>query len=163
RDPELRTRVRGTGIAPSPESEPVLQSFRIAYQARYPEDSQSTSSGLGASYDATYALALAMVAGGGTSGPEIARRLRQPRRGQALPLGPTNVLSAFRRFDAGETIAATGTFSTLAWDDRGAISAGRIEIWCVESIDGAPTYTSSGLSADIPDQTLHGENRVCSV
>ena len=163
RNPELRTRVRGTGIAPGPDSEPVLQSFRIAYQARYPDDLQSTSSGLGASYDATYAVALAMVAGGGTSGAEIARGLRKLGRGQGLPLGPTNILSAFRRFDAGESIAAIGTFSQLAWDDRGAISAGRIEIWCVELVEGAPAYTSSGLSADIPDQTLHGENRVCGL
>jgi ABC-type branched-subunit amino acid transport system substrate-binding protein len=162
--PELRDRVRGTGVTASAASAGVDESFQIDYQLRYPDDDSASSSGLGTSYDATYALAYALVASrhDAISGAAIARGLRQLTGGDAVPLRPTSILSAFSKLGQDQPIGAIGTLAPLAWDDRGAVAAGTIEIWCVEIANGTPGYTSSGLSAEIPAQMFIGENRGCS-
>jgi ABC-type branched-subunit amino acid transport system substrate-binding protein len=162
--PDLRDRVRGTGVTASAAAAAVDESFQIDYQLRYPDDDSASSSGLGTSYDATYALAYALVASrsDAISGVAIARGLRQLSGGDDVPLRPTSILSAFSKLTQDQPIAAIGTLAPLAWDERGAVAAGTIEIWCVEFANGVAGYTSSGLSAAIPAQILIGQNHACS-
>ena len=162
--PDLAERVRGTGTTPSKQSISINQNFLINYHTRFPDLDEATSAGVGASYDATYAIAFAIVAAqGDLSGNSIANGLRRLSSGELIQLGPTHILRALGKLSRGESINAVGTYSALAWDDRGAISAGTVEIWCVELVDGNPTFVSSGLTANIPSQMFEGENTVCPV
>ncbi|HTU57513.1 MAG TPA: hypothetical protein VMF89_03750, partial [Polyangiales bacterium] len=162
--PDLAQRVRGTGTTPSKQSIPIDQNFLINYTTRYPDFDEATSAGVGASYDATYAIAFAIAAAqGDLTGHSIANGLRRLSSGELIELGPTNILRAFGKLATGESINVVGTYSALAWDDRGAISAGTVEIWCVELVGGKPAFVSSGLTANIPSLMLEGENTVCPV
>jgi branched-chain amino acid transport system substrate-binding protein len=162
--PDLAARVRGTGTTPSKESIAIDQNFLINYTTRYPDFDEASSAGVGASYDATYAIAYAIVAAqGDVTGHSIANGLRRLSSGELVELGPTHILRALGKLSNGESITAVGTYSALAWDDRGAISAGTVEIWCVELVGGKPVFVSSGLTASIPSQVLEGDNTVCPV
>jgi branched-chain amino acid transport system substrate-binding protein len=162
-NPELARRVRGTGIAPTPESRTVNSSFVLSYRTRFPADDAATSAEVGTSYDAIYAVAYALVAGRGEpSGQTVAQGLRRLGTGDALALSPTKVLAALQRLAAASSIAAQGTHSLLSWDERGAIAQATAEIWCVRMADGTARFVSSGLTADLPAQTLSGENRTCA-
>lgn len=162
--PDLAERVRGTGTTPSKQSRAIDQNFLINYSTRYPDFDEATSAGVGASYDATYAIAYAIVAAqGDLNGHSIANGLRRLSSGELVELGPTHILRALAKLASGESVTAVGTYSALAWDDRGAISAGTVEIWCVELVGGKPAFVSSGLMASIPSQMLEGDNTVCPV
>jgi ABC-type branched-subunit amino acid transport system substrate-binding protein len=161
--PALQKRVRGTGVSPSPESEAVYRSFLVDYESHHPGDTQASSSGVGTSYDAVYALAFAMVASRADSASDIAHGLRAlySQGEEPLAIGPTTTLAAFRALQTGQPVALQGTFSALAWDDRGAIAAGTLEVWCVDGQGDAVTYRASGLTAELPSQALQGENKLC--
>ncbi|HET8938516.1 MAG TPA: hypothetical protein VFN67_33960 [Polyangiales bacterium] len=163
--PALQKRVRGTGVSPSPASEAVYRSFLVDYESHHPGDTRASSAGVGTSNDAVYAIAFAMVASGGDTSSKIAQGLGALHADDAAPLalGPTTTLAAFRALQEGQAIALQGTFSALAWDDRGAISAGLLEVWCVDGKGDAVTYRASGLTAELPSQTVHGEDRLCPV
>lgn len=163
-DPSLQRRVRGTGVAPSPDSETVFRSFLVDYEAHYPDDALGSSPGVGPSYDAVYAVAYAMVAGHGAGSANIARGLPLLYTPGTAPLqvGPFMVVSAFQQLLAAQPIALQGTFSALTWDERGAIASGTLEIWCVDLSSGA-AYVPSGLTADVATRALSGENRLCPV
>jgi ABC-type branched-subunit amino acid transport system substrate-binding protein len=162
RRPDLAPRVRGTGTTPSPDSLPINQDFLLSYTTRFPDFDEATSAGVGPSYDATYAIAYGIVAAGSdVSGRGIARALRRLGSGQPVQLGPTHILAALRALTSGESITAIGTYSALVWDDRGAISAGSVEIWCVRQFAGSAGFASSGLTVNIPSQLPYGANEVC--
>jgi ABC-type branched-subunit amino acid transport system substrate-binding protein len=162
--PDLAQRVRGTGTTPSPQSIAINRDFLISYTSRYPDFDEATSAGVGPSYDATYAIAYGIVAARGElTGRGIAQGLRRLSSGDIMPLGPTHILSALRRLEAGESITALGTYSALAWDDHGALSSGSVEIWCIQDIGSRAVFASSGITAEIPSQTLRGANTVCPV
>lgn len=162
---ELAKRVRGTGVTATAESVPVRDAFRIDYAVRFPEDGDPGSSGLGTSYDATYAVAYALASQReqGARGADIARGLRRLGNGDRVELQQTTVLSALGALTRGRSIAAIGTQAPLIWDQRGAVAAGRVEIWCVGSEGGNVFYTASGLTADIATQAFSGENQVCGI
>ena len=160
---DLRRRVRGTGIIPSPESDPVYDAFKVDYELRYPGN-PSTISGMGPSYDATYAVAYALAATNAqpVSGASIAQGLRKLSGGATvLPIGPTKILAAFQKLAAGESIAAVGTFGPLQWDQNGAVLGGTIQMWCIGLSAGTPTFQSSGLTFDIATQQLLGQYVPC--
>jgi ABC-type branched-subunit amino acid transport system substrate-binding protein len=162
--PELAARVRGTGVSPSSESQPVYRSFLLDYESHYPGDVLASGAGVGPSYDAVYALAYALVAANGETSADIARGLRglhAPAASELTAVGPTTTLAAFRALKAEQPVALQGTFSALRWDERGAIASGTLEVWCVEVAGDVATYKSSGLTATLPFADVQGENRVC--
>lgn len=164
---ELASRVRGTGVSAMPDSIPVRDAFRIDYAIRFPDGGDPGSSGLGTSYDATYAVAYALASqrDQDVSGASVARGLRQLGSGERVAIQQTSILSALGELTRGRSISAIGTQAPLVWDERGAVAAGRIEIWCVGSdAEGKSAfYTSSGLTAEIATQETSGENRVCGI
>jgi hypothetical protein len=66
------------------------------------------------------------------------------------------------RLIAAENINAIGTFVPFAWDARGAIEGGVIEVWCIASPIGTPGYQSSGLSYDVKTGQFTGTYTRCS-
>ncbi|MFZ5892489.1 MAG: ABC transporter substrate-binding protein [Myxococcota bacterium] len=160
---DLRRRVRGTGVTSGPQSTPVNNSFKIDYQVQYP-GMTATASGMGPSYDATYAIAFAYAATREAmpTGSAIAKALRKLAGGPThIDVGATRALLAFQKLSAGESIDAMGTFGPLAWDANGAIQGGTIEMWCIGASTGTPAYQTSGLTFDIATQQKSGQYTQC--
>ena len=165
----LRTRVRGTGITPGPSGTntpgDTFTQFQQNYSGRYP-GSSTTISGMGPSHDAAFAIALAL---GATrtqevSGASVAQGLRKLAGGPTtVEATPENILRAMQKLGAGEKVSAIGTFGMLDWDDNGAVQGGTLEIWCIGSSAGKPTYNSSGLTFDIMTQKKSGTYMACPV
>jgi ABC-type branched-subunit amino acid transport system substrate-binding protein len=154
----LRTRVRGTGIVPTTESAPVFDAFRVDYQTRWP-GGVSTLSGMGPSYDATYAVAFALAATREqpVSGASIAAGLHKLGQGsESKPLQSTTILSTFMQLNAGKSVNVTGTFGPLAWDANGSPLGGRVEIWCIARSGSDVNFASSGITMDLKSQRIDG-------
>jgi len=163
-NPDLRARVRGTGITPGPTSDSVKTAFELDYRARY--GTSPTASGVGPAYDAAYAIAYAMSAiphDAPVTGPNIAKGLRKLAGGETkVSVGVSGVLPAFSRLGAGDSISAVGTFLPLEWDDRGAVVGGTIEVWCIGYPANSAAYESSGLLYDVKKDEVYGTYTACS-
>ena len=160
---DLRKRVRGTGIVSTARSAPVLDAFRVDYQTRWP-NSPSTISGIGPSYDATYAIAYALAATRDLpiSGASIAAGLKKlSMGGNAIEVSSTKILAAFQQLASGKSIEAIGTFAALEWDARGAPLGGRVEVWCIAPGTPSATFASSDLSMDLKTMKLDGSYIQC--
>jgi ABC-type branched-subunit amino acid transport system substrate-binding protein len=160
---ELRKRVRGTGVVPSPRSRSVYDSFQLSYQLAYP-GMPSDVGGLGPSYDATYAIAYALAATQDQpiSGRAIAQGLRMLSDGrQEIEVQAVTVLAAFSRLAMKEPISAIGTFGRLAWGPNGAVLGGTLELWCIENRTGHLSYQSSGLTVELATGLLTGTFTQC--
>jgi branched-chain amino acid transport system substrate-binding protein len=160
---ELRTRVRGTGITPAPTSAAVYDAFKVDYQIAYP--GSSIISGMGPAYDATYAIAFALVAQNEQepSGSAVKAGLRRLGDGDtSIDIGATRVLSAFQKLANGDSIKVRGTFSSLAWTNDGTVLGGTLEMWCIAAPGGKPAYQSSGLNFDIMSGTTTGQFAQCN-
>lgn len=165
----LRTRVRGTGITPGPAGAntpaETFTQFQQNYSGRYP-NSSTTISGMGPAHDAAFAIGLALGATRAqeVSGASVAQGLRKLAGGTTVvETTPENVLRAMQKLGAGEKVSAIGTFGMLDWDDNGAVQGGTLEIWCIGSSNGKPTYNSSGLTFDIMTQKKSGTYMACPV
>lgn len=164
---DLRKRVRGTGITPGPTGKDTpaeaYNGFKIDYDVRY-QGSTSTISGMGPSHDAAYAIGLALAATKDqpVSGASVAAGLRKLAGGttKLTTLG-TNLLAAFQKLSAGESITAVGSFGVLDWDSNGAVKGGVLEMWCVGGTPEKPVYQSSGLMFDIMSQQPSGAYEQC--
>ncbi|HEX4476285.1 MAG TPA: ABC transporter substrate-binding protein [Polyangiaceae bacterium] len=162
-DDDLRHRVRGTGVTPEPQSAPVYSEFQVDYLSRYPGTSAKIS-GMGQSYDATYAIAYAMAATGATnvSGASIASGLsRLTGGGSTFTIQSTQILASFQQLVSGSPITAIGTFAPLAWDKTGEVVGGRIEMWCINGGTPTPAFGSSGLTYDIETMMKNGTYAGC--
>jgi ABC-type branched-subunit amino acid transport system substrate-binding protein len=160
-DDDLRQRVRGTGVTPSPASQPVYDSFKVDYQVAYPNSAMV--SGMGPAYDATYAIAFALAAKKDqpVSGDSIKAGLRMLASGDTMQIGATRVLPAFQQLAAGQAISAVGTYSSLAWSKDGTVLGGTLEMWCIAGGD-KPAYASSGLTFDIMSGKQSGAYQQCN-
>ncbi|MET0341970.1 MAG: ABC transporter substrate-binding protein [Polyangiales bacterium] len=159
-DDGLRQRVRGTGVLPSARAQPVYETFRLDFQARY-RDVPATLSGMGPSYDAAYAIAYALAASREqpVRGRNIAAGLRKLRGGPEVQLSGSKVLSALHELAAGRAIDAVGSFGVLGWNERGAPLGGRVEMWCIGG--KPPAFASSGLTLDLESGQVAGGYRQC--
>jgi ABC-type branched-subunit amino acid transport system substrate-binding protein len=164
---DLRHRVRGTGITPGPSGSntpgDTFNAFVLDYNLRYP-GSAATTSGMGPSHDAAYAIALALAATRSlpVSGTSVAQGLRKLAGGtMQVEATSTNILAAFQKLAAGSTITAIGTFGNLDWDPNGAVLGGTLEMWCVGGPTTKPAYASSGLLFDVKSQTKSGAYVQC--
>jgi hypothetical protein len=159
---DLRQRVRGTGVTPTPTSAPVYEAFKQDYQIAYP--GKSIISGMGPAYDATYAIAFAFASTleGPLDGSAVKAGLRKLGGGEmSIQIGATRALSAFQRLAAGDTIQAHGTFSELDWSTDGTPNGGTLEMWCIGLPGGKPAYQSSGLTFDLGTNTSSGRYTPC--
>jgi hypothetical protein len=164
RIPDLRGRVRGTGITPGSASQSVHTAFELDYRAKF--GMTPSASGAGPSYDATYAIAYALAATRDlpVSGHNISKGLRKLAGGPpgtAVTVGASNILTAFSRLGANENINGIGTFVPFEWDDRGAVVNGTIEVWCIASTGGAPAYQTAKRNYDIKSDMISGTYIPC--
>jgi hypothetical protein len=159
--PNLRPRVRGTGLTPGALSVSVQSAFELRYSAKY--GMTPTASGSGPSYDSTYAIAYALAATRDlpVSGPTISKGLRKLAGGMNIEVGSKTIGTAFSHLVAGESINAIGTYVPMEWDDKGAVVNGTIEIWCVGIPAMVPAYGSSGITYDIAAKTTMGVYSPC--
>ncbi|HMI82963.1 MAG TPA: ABC transporter substrate-binding protein [Polyangiaceae bacterium] len=160
---DLRARIRGSGLRPGPESQPIATAFELDFRARY--GMTPTASGVGPSYDATYAIAYALAATHDQpiSGASMAKGLRKLAGGSTVvTVGASSLATAFTRLGASENITSIGTCGPFDWDARGAIKGGVIEVWCIGAPAGTPAYQSSGLAYDVKSDTFSGNFMRCS-
>jgi len=160
---DLRHRIRGTGVTPSPASVSVNNAFQIDFSTRYPMSSAKIS-GMGPSYDALLGIAYALAATKDmpATGKAVASGLRMLAGGATVVQNSgTKILAAFQKLAAGEKITAIGTFGPLDWDVNGAMVGGTLEMWCISGAAATPAYQSSGLTFDIKAQTVSGKYTQC--
>ena len=160
---DLRSRIRGTGAVSGPSSKSVYDAFRIEYGVRYPGET-ATTSGMGPSHDAVFAIAFALAASAGepVSGHAVARGLRKLAGGETTVLAQsTQIRSAFQALAGGNKISAIGTFCPFDWDANGAVKGGTLEVWCIGQSNGKPAFGSSGLTYDLAKGEYAGEFKAC--
>jgi len=160
--PDVRRRIRGTGVTPSPRSKRVFDAFQLSYQLRFPNLATDIA-GMGPTYDTTYAVAFALAAvhDQPLSGQTIAAGLRMLSGGPELELQGSNVLAGFSRLAMKQPISAIGTFGPLAWGANGSVLGGTLELWCIENDAGRLAFQSSGLTLDLASGSLSGEYVQC--
>jgi ABC-type branched-subunit amino acid transport system substrate-binding protein len=181
---ELRLRLSGTGLATSAESAPILTAFQLAYEDRWDNASLSTVAGVGASYDAVYTVALAMVGQRKDGRDPKIHEVDQLKAGMArlstntAPCTHDGILlnapcfsitdhsrTLFQNMgmllDKTSVVTEIGSSGRLEWEQSGARSDGVIEIWCVSGAGGTPSFQPSGQTFDIKTRTLVGEYTQC--
>jgi hypothetical protein len=111
-----------------------------------------------------YALAFAIAATGNeaVSGKAIARGLAGLGTGAEVTVGRTSTLGTFQKLASGQAVNPVGTFSHLKWDADGTIVAGNLEVWCIGLAAGVPSFASSGITMDVPTQTVAGTYVQCN-
>lgn len=152
----LRRRVRGFGITQGAQAN-VFNKFSLAYQQKYPGADPNTT-GVGSSYDATYAVALALASIGDQplTGKNVVKGLRKLAGGTSVfNTGQADALKAFQKLAAGEQVTVYSGFGPLAWNEQGAVLGGTLEVWCIGD-DGK--FTSAGLTYDLSTKQPSGAN-----
>lgn len=157
----LRPRIRGVGVITTGASAPVFATFNSAYQARWGDNPRVAN--MSTSYDIFYAYAYALAAttGDPVSGVSVAKGLALLGSGTEIPVGRATTLKAFQALTAGEPINPIGSFGHLRWDADGNIAEGLLDVWCIGTAAGAPTFESSGMTMDISAQSIGGTYKQC--
>jgi branched-chain amino acid transport system substrate-binding protein len=157
---DIRRRVRGIGVAQDTGSSAALAGFRAAFAARYGASlaTDATETAAGASYDAMYAIAYALATSAAKppTGATVAHGLRSLAVGAAVTAGPTGLASSLHALAGGQSVSLRGTFGSMQWDANGDTTGGTLEVWCVGSAGGAPSFGSSGLTMDVRTQVVGG-------
>jgi hypothetical protein len=162
-DDDLRRRIRGTGAVSGPSSKPVFDAFRIEFGVRFPGET-ATTSGMGPSHDAVFAIAFALAASADepVTGHAVSRGLRRLAGGDTTVLAQnTQIRSGFQVLAGGGNINAIGTFCPFDWDSNGAVKGGTLEVWCIGRANGKPAFGSSGLTYDLAKGEYSGEFMPC--
>lgn len=161
---DTRRRIRGVGIKPDTSSAPVLATFGAAYSAKYSaEPIASIIPSAALSYDMTYAIAYAIAATPdlAVSGKSVAQGLRTLGVGEPATVGTKDARSVVSQLASRKSVSLRGTFATMSWDFSGDIAAGTLDVWCVGTKEGAPTFGSSGLTMDVQTQVIGGAYVQC--
>lgn len=154
---DIKRRIRGVGVRPDTTSGPVHAAFEAAFTKRWGAAPASVESAF--VYDATYAVAYAVTAGGAT-GPSAAKGLRALGVGDGYSVGAKDVGAVLGRLAAKQSVSLRGTFALMQWDQSGDIAAGTLEVWCVGG-SSAPSFGSSGQTMDVLTQVVGGSFVQC--
>ena len=136
----------------------------VSYATRHPNEPTNLF-GMGATYDATYAVAygIAALRGRAITGRSIAQNLPLlGRSGSEVELQSSKVLSAFRHLTEATPVTIVGANAPLQWDSHGAILAGTIELWCISEVSGRSSYDSSGITFDLQQGRMDGTYVQCA-
>jgi ABC-type branched-subunit amino acid transport system substrate-binding protein len=177
---DLRLRFRGTGIAPTAEAAPVLDSFKVNYGIRWRDANgnpqPATQSGMGPTYDTVYAIALALVGRVDTRGaslvqglPRLASNAQPCAYDASGPIAPCfrisdHATTLYRNMSSlidGTPVSEIGTLSRLEWDANGAKANGLVEMWCINALGPKPAFASAGLTYDLKTGTTQGTYVPC--
>ena len=161
---DLRGRLWGVGAAPTANSQPGYDSFRLAFANRFGHTPDGA--GMGQAYDAVYAFAFALTATAGEppSGESVAAGLASMSSAPAaaaLRVGRLDALQAFTAFSTVPIPSVLGTFNELKWLPNGDYSGGRAEVWCISVVNGSPYFASGNVSLDMQTRTFSGMRKPC--
>jgi len=139
------SRVRGTAPANPAPTDPVFATFRLAYTDRFATD-PTTTSFVANTYDATFAVALAIAAGSEArpTGAVLAERMArmsdaQGTRVEAKPA--TDFTKGASALAAGGRIDLVGASGPLTWDaNTGDLTEAPIEVWGVKTTVTPPQF-----------------------
>jgi ABC-type branched-subunit amino acid transport system substrate-binding protein len=178
---DLRLRFRGTGIASTAETAPVLSAFQIAYGQRWKDANgnpqPATQSGMGQAYDAVYTIALALTGQKDVTGNGVIAGIPALTGNAAACVYGTAGIDApcFTVTDHVRTlynnmgtllahvpVTEIGTSGRLEWDAQGNKPSGLIEVWCIDASGPKPVFASSGLTYDIKTQITAGTYTQCA-
>jgi ABC-type branched-subunit amino acid transport system substrate-binding protein len=165
RSGELRERVRGIGATNTLAAREVHAAIRAAYEQRYDRELAGVS-GLDSTFDAVHAIAFAAASARQfpLTGRSLATGLRTLSMGHLLvDVRADKLESSLERMAAGTSLRVMGSLAPLGWDDRGAPSAGALEVWCVSAQAGRVEFSSSGFRADVPNEPPQLSGRGCRV
>jgi hypothetical protein len=162
--PDLRGRLWGVGAAPTANSQPGYDSFRLAFANRFGHNPDGA--GMGQAYDAVYAFAFALAATASEppSGQSVAAGLgwMSNAPGPAtLRVGRLDALQALTAFSAGPIPSVLGTFNELKWLPNGDYNGGRAEVWCISVVNGWPYFASANVSMDLQTRMISGVRTPC--
>jgi ABC-type branched-subunit amino acid transport system substrate-binding protein len=160
---DLAARVRGIGVTAANVSLGAQAAFMRAYRARF-GDPSALPADLSACYDAVYAIALGAASQGSAaiSGVGIAAGLRRLMGGEAsIELGSRTFVAGAASLRTGKNLSVVGTLTPLLWDERGALSAGTLDSWCIENAPGSASFGSGGRQLDVASQELSGVFAPC--
>jgi len=139
-------RVRGTAPATPSAADPTFANFKLAYQDRFGSD-PTTTAFVANTYDATFAVALAIAAtANGTVGStqlvSAMRRMAAPT-GMVVEVKPaTDFVKGATALAQGGSINLTGASGPLSWDAAGDITDAPIEVWGVKTNVTPPVFCS---------------------
>jgi branched-chain amino acid transport system substrate-binding protein len=139
------SRVRGTAPANPAPTDPVFATFRLAYTDRFATD-PTTTSFVANTYDATFAVALAIAAGSEAhpSGAVLAERMARMSdpAGTRVEVKPaTDFTKGASALAAGGRIDLVGASGPLTWDaTTGDLTEAPIEVWGVRTTVTPPQY-----------------------
>lgn len=158
----LRPRIRGTGVVTTTASAPVFATFNADYQARWGTNPRIAN--MSTTYDITYAYAFALAATAKEppSGVSVAKGLALLGTGTEVPVGRTTILQAFQLLGDGQPVNPLGSFGHLRWDRNGNIAEGLLDVWCIGTAAGQPTFATSGMTMDISTQAITGSYTPCN-
>jgi ABC-type branched-subunit amino acid transport system substrate-binding protein len=159
---DFPSRVRGVGVTPDATSVAVFASFNAAYKGYY--GTNPGTSGMGPSYDAMYSIAYAIAAirGMPITGASIAQGLNALDYGTAFSVGANSASGAFQALTSVGHIALQGTFTLMHWDNNGDIVGGTLQVWCVSTSSGTPSFAASGRNLDLTSMQITGTYTQCN-
>jgi ABC-type branched-subunit amino acid transport system substrate-binding protein len=163
--PDLRSRLRGVGVAPMASSQPAYDTFRLAFANRFGHGADG--SGMGPAYDAVYAFAAALAATASQppSGASVAAGLTAMSTAApdaaTLRVGRLDARQILSSLSTGPMPNVLGTFDELKWLPNGDYVGGRVEIWCVSSSNGSPYFGSGSVSMDLRTRMVTGAWTPC--
>jgi ABC-type branched-subunit amino acid transport system substrate-binding protein len=138
-------RVRGTAPANPALTDPVFATFRLAYTDRFATD-PTTTAFVANTYDATFAVALA-IAGGSEerpSGAALAERMSRMSNAQGVRVEAkpaTDFTKGASALSSGGTIDLVGSSGPLTWDSTtGDLTEAPIEVWGVKTNVTPPQF-----------------------
>jgi branched-chain amino acid transport system substrate-binding protein len=139
------SRVRGTAPANPALTDPVFSTFRLAYTDRFATD-PTTTAFVANTYDATFAVAVAIAAGSEASPPGnvLAKRMARmsDASGTRVEVKPaTDFTKGASALAGGGTIDLVGSSGPLTWDaSTGDLTEAPIEVWGVKTNVTPPQY-----------------------
>lgn len=153
--PDLRLRIRGTGVTARSEGDDesdaarAFGGFVLAYRSKVSNNEAPIISGMAPAYDAVFAIAFALAAQSQlpVTGSNLAAGLPLIAGGRTkVVVGQSAPNVAFAELTSRRAISAIGTFGPLEWDRGGQKKAGVLEMWCIDGQGEELVFQPSGLN-----------------
>ncbi|MCA1665074.1 MAG: ABC transporter substrate-binding protein, partial [Myxococcales bacterium] len=153
----VMTRVRGTGPANPPFSDPSGKAFIVMqtnYKSEFGEDPAETAF-VGNAYDAFYVAAFATLSlpADKRVGANIVAnlaRLSDHGSGVSVTIGPNNINTGVTPLQMGATVDLVGTSGPLDFDDNGDVVSAPIEKWSVDTTGAMPMFKTDTIVVPPP-------------
>jgi len=150
----LRVRLRGT--VPGTNSANFGR-FKLNYTSKY-MGAYPDVFGMAGAYDSVYLLALTISSLGQApiTGAAIEGAMAKTVGGTKFTFGVDKTQDAIATITSGKALDVDGASGPLDFDLKAHEAPSDIDVWCVTSVNGTPTYTSSGRFYDAANKGMSG-------